>query len=472
MENNIIGREDEKRKLTECYNSDSAELVAVYGRRRVGKTYLIKQFLGDSFTFYATGIYEGNLDEQLHHWQSQLKAYSGKKNRLPKNWFEAFDQLKDYLSSLSDKRLVVFLDEFPWFDTRKSRFLKAFELFWNSWGADQNNLMFIVCGSATTWMTGKLLGNKGGLHNRVTRQIYLRSFTLQETAAFLKSRGISYTPYQVVETYMVLGGIPYYLKLLQKGKSVSHNIDNLLFAENAELREEFDLLFRSLFDDANMYMRVVEVLSSKNIGLTRNEIISELSIQKGGNITTVLDNLVRCDFVRPYQAFGKIQRDTIYQLVDLFSLFYLRFLKGKQTYDEHRWSNMQDDPSRRAWSGYAFEQVCLLHLSQIKKALGISGVQTKACSWVYKSPEQSAQIDLVIDRRDDVINLCEMKFSKVPFEITKDYAMWLEERKELFRSRTKTRKSLFLTMVCPEGLKQNMYADDIQNVVTLDDLMK
>ena len=468
----IIGREIEKVILKDCYDSDKAELITVYGRRRVGKTFLVKNFFKENIDFYITGIYQGSKKEQLTFFNKQLCEYSGVAYPQVNDWFEAFNQLKHYISNLSKKRIVVFIDELPWLDTPRSRFLKAFELFWNSWAADQSNIKLIVCGSATTWMISNLLGSKGGLYNRVTRKIKLSPFTLAETESFLKSKGIVWNRYQIAEAYMILGGTPYYLQMLQKGYSLSQNIDLLFFAQNAELKLEYDFLFRSLFKDSTLYKNTVELLSKKAKGMTRKEILSLLKIQEGGAFSDVLENLCNCDFVRKYSAFGKKERDVMYQLSDLFTLFYLKFVKNSNGRDEHLWSNMIDSPERRTWCGYSFEQVCLHHIPQIKQKLGISGIQSNICSWYYRGDENTrgGQIDLIMDRRDQVINLCEMKYSTSEYEITKKYNDEMQKRKELFRSVTKTRKALHLTMVTTYGIKNNAYSGMIQNQITLDDL--
>ena len=472
MEEVILGRHREIEKFRQIYQSQKPEFVAVYGRRRVGKTFLIKQYFKNRLDFYATGIYNGAPDEQLSHFNRQLCQYSKSFFPVVDNWFDAFEQLKKYLSGLKKKRIVIFIDELPWFDTKKSRFTKALELFWNSWASERDNIMFIVCGSATTWMMSKLIGSKGGLHNRLTHKIKLQPFTLAETAEMLKSRGFVFNSSQIAECYMVLGGIPYYLNLLQKNLSLAQNIDNLFFAKDAELRDEYNFLFRSLFDDSQAYKRVVELLATKRKGMTRKEIIVALKLSEGGSLTRVLEDLCRCDFVSKYLAFEKKERDAMYQLNDMFSLFYLHFVANYDGHDENLWSNMVDSPSRRAWCGYAFEQLCLMHIAQIKKVLGISGIQTNVCSWICRDEGEGAQIDLVIDRRDDTINLCEIKFSMAKYEITVDYAEWLEERREIFRKKTKTGKSLYLTMITNKGLKPNEYSGSVQNDIVVDDLIK
>ncbi len=472
MKTTLIGRRKEKELLNQCLSSEKAELIAVYGRRRVGKTFLIKTLLGDSFDFYLTGIYQGTRKEQLAFFTKQLNTCSGLLYPPVDNWFDAFDQLKHYISSLKKDRIIIFIDELPWLDTPKSRFIKAFELFWNSWASDRPELKMIVCGSATTWMMSHLLGSKGGLHNRVTRRIKLSPFTLAETEEYLKSRNIEWNRHQMAEAYMIMGGTPYYLQMIEKGLSLSQNVDRLFFAENAELKDEYTFLFRSLFNDTSIYRNVVETLSRKAKGMTRAELMKHLKQPEGGNFTQVLENLCNCDFIRKYSAFGKKERDVMYQLTDLYTLFYLRFVKNSNGRDEHFWSNMIDSPERRTWAGYSFEQLCLHHIPQIKNALGISGVQSDVCSWCLPSTEEhpGAQIDLLIDRRDQIINLCEMKYSSGEYEITKKYEETLRERRELFRRETKTRKALHLTMVTTYGIKRNIYSDTIQSQITLDDL--
>lgn len=466
----IVGRRHEQDILQSCLDSPKAEFIAVYGRRRIGKTYLVKQFFEEKFDFYASGVYQISRSEQLKRWQVQLNKFSGHKKTRPKDWFEAFDQLQAYLETLSEKeRLVIFIDELPWMDTPKSNFIRALEVFWNSWAADRKGLKLVVCGSATTWMTNKLLGDKGGLHNRVTRPIRLAPFTLAETQNYLKSNGLEWSRGEIMEAYMTLGGTPYYLSLLRPELSIRQNIDELFFSKDAPLQSEYEFLFRSLFKEANTYRKVVELLSSKLKGLTRAEILHEIKTTDNGNLTTILDDLEKCDFIRRYQAFGKKQREMIYQLTDMYTLFYLRFVKGYNGLNSNEWINMSDQ-KRSTWEGYAFEQVCILHINEIRKALGISGIASHVCSWSYKDKKQGAQIDLVIDRSDNVIDLCEMKYSDRPFELTKDYVEWLKERRDLFREQTGTNKTLHLTMVTTYGISNGKYASSIQGRVTMDDL--
>lgn len=467
MADKIIGRDAERKILRQRIESNAPELIAIYGRRRIGKTFLVRQYFNDTFSFYFTGIYQGTTEEQLEEFRRQLEHYSGLNWKAAKNWFDAFSQLREYLESLKGKKpIIVFLDELPWMDTQKSRFIKAFEYFWNSWGATNNRLKLIVCGSATTWMRENVLSEKGGLYNRTTRSIYLAPFTLHETEQYLISRGIKWNRYQIAECYMILGGTPLYLQMLERNLSITQNVDNLFFVQNAPLAHEYDFLFRSLFNEAIVHRQIVETLARKAVGMTRMEIIAAAKIEDGGLLTKALRNLTDCDFIRQYTAFGKSERGTVYQLTDLFSLFHLRYVKGYRGQDEHRWQNMVDSPSRRAWSGYSFEQLCLHHIRQIKQKLGISGVQSNVYAW----KGNGGQIDLLIDRKDQTINLCEMKFSQGEFEITKRYDEHLRERAENFRSTVKTRKALHQTFVTTYGVKKNMYRGNIQSEVRLDDL--
>lgn len=464
---NIIGRIKEQELLEEYMSSSQAEFIAVYGRRRIGKTFLVKQYFDEDFDFYMTGIYDNSKREQLMNFNRQINKYSGAYYPVVDNWFDAFAQLQHYLErKLDQKRILVFIDELPWLDTPRSKFLRALELFWNEWASGKCNMKFIVCGSATTWMTNKLLGDKGGLHNRVTRPIRLNSFSLGETEEYLLSRGFQTDRLQMLEGYMVFGGTPFYLSMLRPQYSMTQNIDDLFFADAAPLREEYDFLFRSLFNDSVKYRRIIELLATRVKGMTKQEIIAALRIEDNGNLTVALDNLCKCDFLRRYNAVGKKERDIMYQLVDHYCLFYIRYVKNDRSQDPHRWSHMINDGSRKAWSGYAFEQVCLRHVGQIKRKLGIANVLSDVGSWQVPG----AQIDLVIERNDRIINLCEMKYSDKPYSVTKSYLGKMEERRELFRSATKSTKSLHLTIVSPFGIKDNAQSKGIQSVVTLDDL--
>jgi len=478
-DNRIIGREYEQHILEDLCNERESRLIAVYGRRRVGKTYLVKYFFQEKFDFFFTGSFETPMKVQLALFADALALYSGTVRPMPKTWFEAFGQLKDYLSRIHKKRIVVFLDELPWMDTPKSKFLTAFSYFWNNWASTFDGMKLIVCGSATSWMLDKIIGDKGGLYGRSSRSIYIAPFNLFEVEHFLQQRkGIIWNRYQMLEAYMIFGGIPYYLDMLDKAIPFEQNIDNLFFRTGAPLRTEYEFLFRSLFKSSVIYRQVVEVLAKKNKGLTLKEIKEEMKSGDSGQLSKVLDNLCKCDFIRKYSAFGKKEHGSIYQLTDLYCLFFLKFIGKRTGLDEHFWSNIKES-SRNAWAGFAFEQVCLHHIEQIRAKLSIKGVLTNICSW--SSPKQvdhdgtewaGVQIDLLLCRGDHVINVCEMKYCKSEFTLTGDYEKHIRERNDTFVHLTKTRDAIHTVLVTTYGLKQNMYSSSICATVTMDDLFK
>ena len=473
----IIGRDYEKHILQNICEEYEARLIAVYGRRRVGKTYLVKYFFDEKFDFFFTGSFETPMKTQLSLFRTTLVQYSGQPWPVAKSWFEAFNQLRGYLQGLKKERIVVFLDELPWLDTARSNFLPAFTYFWNTWGSTRDGLKLIVCGSSTSWMLDKVIGDKGGLYGRSSRSIYIAPFNLSEVEQFLKLRkGIVWNRYQILELYMILGGIPYYLDMLEKGLPFAQNIDNLFFRHGAPLKTEYDFLFRSLFKSAAMYRQVVEALATKNKGLTLKEIKEETRIGNSGGLSEVLDNLCRCDFIRKYSAYRKKGKGCIYQLTDLFSLYYLKFLGKRTGLDEHYWSNIKES-ARNAWAGYAFEQVCLHHIGQIREALGIQGVLTTVCSW--SSPKQidsdgtewpGVQIDLLLCRGDHIIDICEMKYSQSEFVVSSDYAEKLRQRNATFAHFTQTKDALHTVLVTTYGMKRNNYSEFIHREVTMDDL--
>ena len=478
MENNeLIGRKNEREQFDDIYATKKPALVAVYGRRRVGKTFLVRQHFNNNFDFSFTGNYQMSRQGQLSLFNQELRRFSGQDYPLVKDWFSAFEQLRQYLSSLDNERLVLFFDELPWMETPKSNFIQAFSYFWNTWASTRQGLKLFVCGSSTTWMMENLIGDKGGLYGRVTHTIYLAPFTLGETEAYLHANGIRWNRYQMLETYMIMGGIPFYLEMLKPKLTFDQNIDNLFFAANAPLRMEYGFLFRSLFNDAQLYRQVVETIAKHSQGMTRLQIKEELGMADGGALTVVLENLVRCDFLRRYAAFGKSERNALYQLTDLFSLFHLRFVAANNGQDAQFWSNMRENPSRVAWRGYAFEQVCLHHIPQIKEAIGIKAVLSNVCSWSCPTftdkdgnPWQGTQIDLLIDRRDQVINICEMKYANDVYIIDKDYEERLRRRLSTFQHLTRTRKALHLTFITTYGLSRNTHSGNVQTEVTMGDL--
>lgn len=479
--NEIIGRKYEQQLIKERCESGKAELVAIYGRRRVGKTFLVRKMFDDQFAFSFTGIYEASRIVQLENFRAALQQYSGQPIPRLKDWFEAFAALRQYLETLAPtSQIIIFLDELPWMDTPRSNFISAFGYFWNSWASDQPNLKLFVCGSATTWMLSHLIGDKGGLYGRVSRAIYLAPFTLGETEAFLRdTKGMVLSRQQVLDTYMILGGIPYYLDMLEVGRPLDESIDRLFFGQGAPLANEFEFLFRSLFKDSKTYRRVVEVLSTKMKGMSRKELIEALKLKGGGQLSEILDNLLKCDFIRKYSAIGKSERDALYQLTDLFSLYHLRFVANSNGQDERFWSNMRNDGSRTAWSGYAFEQISFHHIPQIKKTLGISGILSNVHSWACRpfvtadgSEWKGGQIDMLIDRADGVINICEMKYAKEEYVIDANYEQHLRERISSFRAATQTKKSLLQTFVTTYGVKRNIHSGIVASEIKMDDLFE
>lgn len=475
MENIIIGRRKELKLLHDLKQKGSSSFVAVFGRRRVGKTFLIRNAFDNQFTFQLTGLGKGGLKKQLNNFYAAFAKLmpSGTEVPFPKDWFWAFQQLSDWLESLPTGQKVIFLDELPWFDTPQSGFVSALEHFWNSWASARRDILLIVCGSAASWMLHNLINNRGGLHNRVTHRIRLEPFTLAECAAYFRQKSAVYGHYQLVQLYMVTGGIPFYLEQVDTGKSIPQNINDLGFLADGFLRTEFDNLYASLYRNADRHIAVVEALAKKTKGMSREELLLKASLSAGGSSTKVLKELEESGFIRKYQAYDKKEKSAIFQLADFYSLFYLRFIQNTSPLDNQNWISGLDSPEYRAWSGYAFEQVCLAHIDQIKQALGISGVQTATSAWMGEKDGQKAQIDLVIDRRDQVINLCEMKFSIQPFSIDKAYSDVLRNKIGLFKAITATNKAIFLTMITTFGLVRNDHAMTlVQNDLSMEILFR
>ena len=469
--NDLIGRKTEIKRLTEYVNSGKAELIVVYGRRRVGKTFLVKQFFNEKFTFYFSGAENASKKQQLFNFTTALNQYSRVENPVVDNWQTAFVQLEKYLRKVKTKgRKLIFIDELPWLDNAKSGFLSAFEYFWNTYASSQKNIFFIICGSATSWLINKIIKNRGGLHNRVTHQICLEPFTLHETEQFLKTKKIVLSRFQIAECYMILGGIPYYLEQLEKSLSLSQNVDNLFFKKNAILKDEYLKLYSSLFKSPGKYIQIIEILAKKRKGLTRDEIVRFSNISNGGGLTTMLEELEHCGFISINNNFTTKKNLQLYQLIDFYSMFYINFVKNKKGTNSDYWRSLIDNTTHKAWAGFSFELLCQTHISQIRKALNIGGMVSYIAGWRSRDTENGAQIDLLIDRNDHIINLCEMKYATKEFIITKSYDENLRNKRGVFIEETRTKKTVHVTMITTYGVKRNEYWGGIQSELLLDDL--
>lgn len=477
----IIGREKEIRELHDLYNSGNAEFVAIYGRRRVGKTFLVDEALKGKITFRHAGLSpvdeqnrKNNLKAQLTHFFFSLQMQGMKGGKCPLSWMEAFYMLEQLLEKKSkdNKRQVVFIDELPWLDTPRSGFMTAFEGFWNTWGCHRDNLMLVVCGSASSWMLDNLINNHGGLYGRTTYEIKLHPFTLTECEEYFRGKGIRLSHYDIVQSYMIVGGIPYYLGYMKKGLSLAQNIDQLFFADGAKLHAEYDRLFASVFSNPEQMKRIVQLLAGRRLGFTRKDILSKTGLDDCGSSTRMLKALEMSDFIRPYVPFGKSLREVYYKLIDPFCLFYLKFVHTRKEMDPEFWMHNVTSASINSWRGFAFEEICFNHVDKIKKALNILGVSSRQSGWAVIGDDdtEGGQIDLLIERKDNVVNMCEMKFYSELITISKAYHAKLVHRQNLLMKNLSRKTVVQPVLVTTEGLAYNEYSGIFQNVVIIDDL--
>lgn len=470
----LIGRKLEQAKLQACMESERSEFVVVYGRRRIGKTFLVRRFFKDNYAFSFVGKHEMRREQQLAEFAKELMCYSHS-TFVPqlKNWTEAFDALQRLLETYNiPGKKVVFFDEMPWMDTPKSDFVSALENFWNGWANMRDDIVLVACGSATSWMVDKLLHNQGGLFNRITQKIYLRPFKLSEMEQYLDEKHFGWNRYQIAQCYMILGGIPFYLTLLNPKLSLLSNIDELFFADaHAMLRTEYNELYSTLFKRPDNYLAVIRMLTERKEGFTRKE-INEKTKLGGAALSKILSDLEQCDFIFSYARYGNAKNNAIYRIKDFYTLFYYKYVNGIDTKDSLRWTHLSSTPQVSSWQGFSFELLCLLHLDEIKKALGIDRILNDASAWRSRQPELNTQIDLVIERADHNINLCEMKFSSGMYAIDKGYEQKLRERMSIFLAETMTRCSTRITMVTTYGVLQNKHSGIVNDEVLLDDLFE
>lgn len=480
----VIGRNKETEALERLYNSSKAELVAVYGRRRVGKTYLVDTCFKNKFSFKHAGVspieskgmkYQSLLQIQLMQFYNSLVTFGWKQEKIPTNWMEAFLYLELLLQEkdTGDKQ-VVFLDELPWMDTHGSGFITAFEGFWNSWACSRDNLLVIICGSATSWIYDKLINNYGGLYGRVTYQMKLKPFILKECEQLFESKHIKMSRYDITQAYMMTGGIPYYLNYFEPGLSLAQNINELFFADNCKLFDEYNRLFSSIFNNPNSIKEIIKFLSKRSIGYTRKEISSNLGKAANGHLTKALNAMIASDFIIKYVPFGYSKKEEYYKLVDPFCLFYLKFIEDKTSLDKDFWIQNTNSQSVISWRGFAFENVCFNHIDNIKKALGIVGVSTTQSAWCKKGNENESgtQIDLIIRRRDNIVNLCEAKFYSGEFTVTKEYDLKIRNKINALNELISKKEAIHTVLITTEGVVDNAYKWIFEKVITLDDLFE
>jgi uncharacterized protein len=470
----IAGRQEEIALLQRLLGDEESSFAAVYGRRRIGKTYLIRQVYEDNIVFECSGVLEENMEQQLENfWRSLNEAFPQTQPVLPpKTWIEAFFQLRAFLKPLTqDTKKVIFLDEIPWFETNRSGFLAALDGFWNQFCTKRTDIILVICGSSASWIIDKVINNRGGLHNRLTHRILLMPLTLGETKAFFELKNVKLSLKDIAQIYMCVGGVPFYLKDIQAGDSVPLILNRLFYQKQAILKNEFINLYAALFKNNTLHEKVVEALSGKNKGLTRNEIIQETGIKGGGGLTVVLEELTQCGFIMPIYPINKAKDDCLYRLIDEYSLFYFKFLKDGKT--KSSWTQITESPSYKIWSGYAFENLCFKHTEQIKKAFGISGVITNEYSYVLKgnADQKGIQIDMIIDRADNCVNILEVKFYNTEYEVSETYARQLLHKATIFKEKTRSKKNVFITMLTVFGVKKNEhYLMSVTNQLLIDDL--
>jgi uncharacterized protein len=472
----MIVREFETHVMKKLLDSDKAELLAISGRRRVGKTYLIKHVYAGNMVFDFTGTQYAEKENQLEKFATKLTEYSKAKitSQTPASWAAAFTQLKQYLLSLpkTKQNKVVFFDELPWIAAHRSGFLQEFSYWWNDWASTQK-LVVVICGSAASWMIQKVINHKGGLHNRVTKRIHLLPFTLQETKEYLLSKKINLQHYEIIQIYMALGGVPHYLNEIVPGESAIQTINRLCLAKSGSLRQEFGNLYAALFDHPENHIAVIKALSQKHSGMTRQEIIAATKFTDGGGLSKVLDELETSNFIMQMLPFGKIKKDTVYRMADEYSLFYIKFIEGQRAgANTAVFTNIADE-KYKIWRCYAFENICIKHADAIKQALGISGINTFINSFAQKAYKNNSglQIDMLIDRADNTINICEIKFYNDTIEPNAEMADTLRKRRELFRRLSGTKKQLFNTIISTYGVSKNEYTlSQVDSSVTMDAL--
>ena len=469
----MVARQEQIELIEETLTINKSSFVAFTGRRRVGKTFLINQKYSSKMCLSVTGIQGVSTRQQISNFIQKIEEHS--KQRIlskPSNWQDAFLILKNYLQTLpKTKKQVIFIDELPWMCNAKNGLLQLIAHLWNDYLSKEKHFVLVICGSSTAWITQKIINDKGGLHNRITHSVHLKPFTLAETKAFFAERKMNLTHNAIAELYMTMGGIPFYLENIKRGESPMKAVERMCFADNGLLKNEYQNLYKALFNYPENHEAIVATLALSNSGISREELIKKSKVQAGGPFTRAMNDLLLSGFVVEDVPNGKLKKGSLYRLIDEFSVFHHRFIKKNKKAGNDVWQTITASQSYKVWKGFAFETLCKKHIQEIKNALGIKNVYTTTNSFSYKNEKGGFQIDLLIDRNDNVINLCECKFYDAPFEIDKKYCLQLLTRRSEFKIASKTRKIVFNTMITNHTMKQNAYSlDCVDNQIIIDEL--
>lgn len=484
--NFVIGRAKEKAELKTVLESKKSEFLGIYGRRRIGKTFLIREYFKNmkgvqflSFQGQKDVDTKTQIDTFYHELEKQFKInYQLKRAR---DWQGAFHDFDKFIEkhTLENKKdvIVLFLDELPWFCNSKAGFLPALDYYWNQRWSANAKMKLIVCGSAASWMIKNVVNAKGGLHNRLTKKMYIAPFQFVEVKEFSKTNKLNFTDTQLLQIYMVLGGVPFYWSLLKKTTPISKQIDDLLFGKNAILKNELQNIFRSLFDNSELHLRIVKILSAAKSGIERNTLLNKCQIKSGGQASQYLDNLIHSGFIESFHLFGNKKKLTLFRLIDSFSYFDSYWSKQSLGLVAF-WQNKIQTPKLNTWAGYAFENFCLQHINQIIKALEIDRQVEAIHSWHSIDQnkkgdieEKGAQIDLIIERMDGVLHVIEIKYSQNEFVLKKEDAKNILNKVDRFKEKTQYRGQIKINLVTPIGLKKGLWNDEVfDKTITLKDL--
>lgn len=482
-------RDKESKILLDAFNSKQAEFIVLYGRRRIGKTFLIEQFSSKQKAcfFHVTGIKDAPMKEQLSEFSDRIGEafYQGARIAPQNTWLEAFKDLSRAIEASlpKNKKIIVFLDELPWLCTKRSRLIQAIEYYWNRFWKNDARIKLIICGSSASWIINKIINNKGGLHNRYTQKILLKPFTLIEAKKFLEERRVNLNYHQVVNIYMATGGVPYYLNYVKRGLSYAQVIDDLCFQKNGILYDEFDKLFESLFEDAQIYKEIIRSVAKKRHGLSLSDIEKNCEkISSGGTLTKKLKELEDAAFIKEFMPLGHKRQGKYYRISDEYCYFYLQWIEPLKNElsldnDDNRfWTSYIGTPEYYNWQGYSFESICYKHLNQIRQALNIH-TAANIGTWRYiptkTENKKGAQIDLLFDRRDSIVTICEIKYTEKPFLIDKSYIENIQNKISLYKSQTRSKKHISIVFISASGIKENIYSENnIDQVVTIDCLFK
>jgi AAA+ ATPase superfamily predicted ATPase len=433
----FIGRKVEIAQLTALIDLPRPSIAVIYGRRRVGKSELIRHVTQGKNVLSFEGLEGQPKHKQIKNFLFQLSAQSNIREKNISDWPDALILLR---TLTQDGQWIIILDEFQWMANYQNELVSVIKMIWEKYLSQNPDLTLILCGSIASFMKSKVL-KSSALYGRTDYELNLHELNLSEISEFFPGKGSD----EVIDTAMLVGGIPKYLELISEYPSLYDALEPLAFSQDGFFKTEYDRLFASHFGKKPIFMKIIQTLATNPYGLTTGKLAKEMQVASGGTLCHQLDDLESAGFLHSIIPFDKPEGSKLrkYILMDAYVRFYHSIIRGSMketTPPNTQFHAIMSSPRYAAWAGMAFEFLCMRHHKEISRILGFHGIPYTAGPFFQRKTLDTpgVQIDLLFERSDKILVLCEMKYllASVPGDIIDQVNRKVSALQEKYPGRT------------------------------------